>query len=159
MATQSLELLRRLADARVDFVVVGGMAATFHGTTIVTDDLDVCVRFDLETCGRLLTALSGVDARERMRPDRRPLATDPNEYVGLRNLYVTCSLGVLDLLGEVTGVGSFDVIRAASMPVELDGFTVQLMSLAQLLASKRAMGRPKDLRVAVELEHLRNLKR
>jgi predicted nucleotidyltransferase len=159
MATQSLELLRRLAEAGVEFVVVGGMAATFHGTTIVTDDLDVCVRFDLETCSRLLAALAGLEARERMRVERRPLATDPHELVGYRNLYLACTLGVLDLLGELTGVGGFDVINDQAIAIELDGFSIKVMSLEQLIASKRAVGRPKDLRVAVELELLRTGRR
>lgn len=46
---------KRIADAKVDFVVVGGVAATIHGVTLVTYDLDVCVRFDLETCTRIST--------------------------------------------------------------------------------------------------------
>ena len=78
MATSPLlELLKRLADAKVELVLIGGMAATVHGTTTVTYDLDVCVKFDTGTCERILTALRGLDPRQRMRPDRLPLPDDP----------------------------------------------------------------------------------
>lgn len=159
MATQALALTQRLAEARVDFVIVGGIAATFHGTTLVTDDLDICVRFDLDTCERLLEAVHGLEPRERMRPDRPPLANDPSAFVGNRNLYLWTTLGVLDVLGEITGVGGLDVIRRDAVEGQLGGFTARFMSLDHLLASKRAVGRPKDLRVAIELEELRGRSR
>lgn len=159
MATQSLELLRILTEAGIDFVVVGGIAATFHGTTIVTDDLDVCVRFNLETCQRILAALANLDPRHRMRADRLPLSTDPASFVGYRNLYVASKLGVIDFLGEVAGVGGFDEVKAGSVIGEVGAVSVRFMSLDHLLASKRAMGRPKDHRVLIELEVIHGKRR
>ena len=156
MATPLLDLLKRLADAKVEFVLVGGMAATVHGASIVTDDLDICVSFDLATCERILLALAGLDPYERMRPDRRPLSLDARAFVGFRHLYVSSNLGVLDLLGEITGVGGYDVLVKGALEVQLDGFAVRVMSLDDLLASKRAMARPKDLRMAIELELIRS---
>jgi molybdopterin-guanine dinucleotide biosynthesis protein len=38
-------LLQRLCDAEIDFVIVGGFAATLHGSSLVTRDLDVCAIF------------------------------------------------------------------------------------------------------------------
>jgi hypothetical protein len=55
----TLDLLRRLVEQRVDFVLVGGMAATAHGSSVVTEDVDVCTRFQLENLERLLKALEG----------------------------------------------------------------------------------------------------
>ncbi len=157
--TQSPQLLKLLVDGGVDFVVVGGIAAIFHGAQLVTFDLDVCVRFDADTCGRLIRVLAPLDPRHRMRPDRLPLSPDPESIVGYRNLYVSCTLGIIDFLGEITGVGSFDVIRPASVEGRIADVPVRFMSLDQLLASKRAMARPKDLRVAQELELIRARRR
>jgi hypothetical protein len=159
MATPLLDLLKRLADAEVDCVVVGGMAATIHGVTSVTYDLDVCVCFDLETCQRILTALRDLDARHRMRPDRLPLSTDPSSFVGNRNLYVACSMGVVDFLGEISGVGGLRELKSQAPIVPLGDFSVRVMSLDQLITSKRAMSRPKDLRALVELELIRAKRR
>ncbi|MBK7861980.1 MAG: hypothetical protein IPJ65_25855 [Archangiaceae bacterium] len=113
------------------------------------------MRFASESCRRLLLALTGLQPRHRMRPDRLPLSTDPTALVGSRNLYVACALGVVDFLGEVTGVGSFDVVRRDAVGAQVGAVTVNFMSLEQLLTSKRALARPKDLRVVQELELIR----
>ncbi len=148
----TLALLRRLTTAKVDFVLVGGLAAIAHGSAVVTEDVDVVVRFDELTLRRLFEALSGTNPRERMSPQRPALGDDPLKYVRSRTLDVTTDEGVLDLLGEITGVGGFERVAANAVTVSLDGQTVRVMRLEDLIASKRAMGRPKDLRVAVELE-------
>ncbi|MBL8950879.1 MAG: hypothetical protein JNK82_08890 [Myxococcaceae bacterium] len=132
------------------------MAATVHGTTTVTYDLDVCVKFDAVTCERILGALRGLDPRQRMRPDRLPLPDDPAYIVGNRNLYVATSLGVVDFLGELTGVGGFEEVRRHAEQIRLGDLDLLVISLDQLIASKRAMGRPKDQRAAVELELIRS---
>lgn len=159
MATPLLDLLKRLAEAEVDLVVVGGMAATIHGVTTVTYDLDVCVSFDQETCARILTAVRDLDPRHRMRPDRLELSTDPTSIVGNRNLYLATSMGVVDFLGEIAGVGGLSELKPHASIVELGDFSVRVMSLDQLIASKRAMGRPKDHRALVELELIRAKRR
>ena len=41
----TLDLLRRLVEHGVEFVLVGGMAAAAHGASIVTEDVDICIRF------------------------------------------------------------------------------------------------------------------
>lgn len=43
------ELLHRLTNAQLDFIVVGGVAATIHGVSEPTRDLDVCIRLNAAT--------------------------------------------------------------------------------------------------------------
>jgi len=50
-------LLQRLCDAGVDFVIVGGFAATLHGSSLVTRDLDVCAILSSENVEKLRAAL------------------------------------------------------------------------------------------------------
>ena len=83
----TLGLLKRLTEAGVDFVVVGGMAAAAYGSSLVTDDVDVCVAFDDQTISRILRALEGTHPRQRMRPDHPPLSADSAAYVGFKNLH------------------------------------------------------------------------
>ena len=125
----------------------------------MTYDLDVCVRLDEPTAARIVHALSGLDPRHRMRPDRLPVTLDTAALTGMRNLYVATTLGVVDFLGEVTGVGQFAEVDREATSVALGDFNVKVMSLDQLIASKRAMARPKDLRVLVELELIRAKRR
>ena len=70
------------------------------------------------------------------------------------NFTLTTSAGDIDLLGEVTGLGGYGDIALAAERIELHGASVRLLSLADLLRSKAAAGRAKDL---VDLEALRKL--
>jgi len=65
------ELLRRLADAGVEFIVVGGAAAVLHGAPITTEDLDIVHRRSPENVSRLKTLLDELDARVRELANRR----------------------------------------------------------------------------------------
>lgn len=128
------------------------MAGAAYGSSIVTVDVDVCAPLDTQNVGRILEALRGLNPRMRMRPDRPPLPGDPGALIGLRNLYVVCDAGQVDFLGEITGVGPYEVVARSAISLDLGGFVCPVMGLEDLIRSKRAMGRPKDLRAAQELE-------
>lgn len=151
----TLDLLRRLADHGVEYVLVGGMAAAAHGSSVVTEDVDICIRFDLATLERLLAALRDSHPRQRMQPQRDPLSDDPKTYLGWRNLYVVTDEGQLDVLSEVTGVGGLDDLLPRSDELDLGGFRCRVIGLDDLIRAKRTLGRPKDIRVALELEAVR----
>lgn len=148
----TLELLRRLVREKVEFVLVGGMAAIAHGSLSVTEDVDVCIRFDANTIERLARALSDLHPVQRMSAVRAPV-TDWGRLVGNRNLYLDTDLGVLDLLGELSGLGPWERLVASAVTLRLQpDLEVHVIGLADLILSKRTVARPKDLRVARELE-------
>ena len=128
------------------------MAAIAHGSASVTEDVDVCVRFDEPTVRGILRALEGTNPRERMSPVRPSLGTDPLRFVGNRNLYVVTDEGVIDFLGEITGLGTWERVAANSVTLQLADFSVSVVGLEDLITSKRKLARPKDQRVARELE-------
>ncbi len=148
----TLGLLRRLTAANVEFVLVGGMAAIAHGSGTVTEDVDVCIRFDEQTLSRVLAALRGTNPRERMNAARPALSEEPMKYVGYRNLYVTTDEGVIDFLGEVIAVGGLDELQRSAVTLGLGDFQCRVIGLRNLIDCKRALARPKDLRVVSELE-------
>ncbi len=73
------------------------------------------------------------------------------------NFKLSTDLGNLDLLSEVTGLGGYDQVRAASVAMSLFGMLCQVLSLDALIVAKRAAGRTKDLLVLPELEALREV--
>jgi hypothetical protein len=154
MTQDTPRLLALLVEAGVRFVVIGGVAAIAHGASTFTRDLDVLIAFDAETIPRLLTALADHDPRNALDPARRPIPRDPASFEGYRNLYVSTDLGRLDLLGE-TPSGGLDELIGRAVPMRLAGVTVPVIALDDLIAIKRALGRPKDLLVAAELEAIR----
>ena len=147
----TLELLRRLSAEKVEFVLVGGMAAIAHGSATVTEDVDLCIRFDVPTLTGVLRALAGTNPRERMNP-LKPSVKDPARYVGYRNLYLVTDEGVLDLLSEILTVGAYDSVAANAVEMDLGGFPCRVIGLEDLIRCKRALGRPKDLNAAAELD-------
>ncbi len=62
------QLLQRLCDADIDFVVVGGFAALLHGSTQVTRDLDVCAVLSSEDVAKLRAALQDLKPTHRLTP-------------------------------------------------------------------------------------------
>ena len=73
----------------------------------------------------------------------------------LVSISLVTRLGALDLLGELTGGGSYDALLPHSVVVAMFGLSVRCLSLGQLIATKRAVGRPRDLDALAELEVIR----
>ena len=146
-----------LADAQVRFVIVGGLAVTIHGSAYITLDLDFCYARDAENLARLASVLKPFNPRLRGAPAELPFRFDEETLKRGLNFTLSTELGDLDLLGEVTGIGDYAAVLAASEPVELFDRTFNVLTLDALIASKRAAGRPKDLQVLPELEALREI--
>ncbi len=144
-------LLQRLSDAGIDFVVVGGLAAVLHGSSLVTRDLDVCASLSGTNLEKLRGALRDLHPRHRIATEQASFLENPEPGVSLQNLYFQTDLGALDLLGSITGVGDFDQVRESAVEVEIFGRNVKVIGLDQLIQTKEAVGRPKDLLAAMEL--------
>jgi hypothetical protein len=142
---QLTELLKRLVDAKVEFSLIGGMASRHYGVTLVTEDVDVCTRFTFENLKRIENAVKDFHPRHRLTANKLPLEMTEQLFRGLKNLYLTTDIGVLDCLGEVAGVGDFDAVLKKS---ELKSFPFgqcHVLGIGALIDAKKAVGRPHDL--------------
>lgn len=148
--------LRLLADARVDFIVIGGMAAAAHGSARATLDLDVVYARDRENVRRLATALASHAPYLRGAPPGLPFVFDEATILHGLNFTLTTDLGDLDLLGEVVGGGTYEELLPHTMELDAFGARCRYVTLEGLLALKRAAGRPKDLEAIAELELIRD---
>jgi hypothetical protein len=146
-----------LADHDVDFVLVGGMAAVLHGSPTVTNDADIVPAHNPENLARLADALRHLDARIRSTTDVDGLAFDPHPELlasmSLLNLTTRC--GDLDLTFSPVGIGTYDDIRPTSVAFDIDGLTVYVARLDDVIRSKRTADRPRDRAVMPVLEALR----
>jgi predicted nucleotidyltransferase len=120
-AFQPTKLLRRLADGGVDFVVVGGVAVVAQAMPRWTKDLDICYATDAENLGRT------------------------------QILTLTSPEGDIDLLVQPNGCPPYPELKANADRIEIDGVPVLIASIDDLIAMKRAAGRPQDL---IDLEAL-----
>jgi hypothetical protein len=148
-----------LVSGGVDFVVVGGLAAVVHGSAAITRDLDITYAPDAENLERLSQAMVGLDARLRGVTDDVPFVPDGPTLRRTRMLTLTTPDGAIDLLAQPDGSPSYDRLRERAWRTELAGLTVLVASLDDLIAMKKAAGRPKDLVAVEELEAIKRLQR
>lgn len=144
--------VRLLGRFNVDCVIVGGVAATLHGSEIPTTDLDVCYARNPVNLERLANALQSVHAHLRNAPRDIPFLLDAETLRRGLNFTFTTDIGSLDLLGEVRGVGYYEDVLPGSLIFELFGFPFAVVEIGKLVVAKRTAGRPKDLLMLLELE-------
>jgi hypothetical protein len=153
--TQLETLLATLSEAKVDFIIVGGVAARAHGSSRLTDDLDISYSRDPANLARIVEALSPVQPYLRGAPLGLPFDWSAATLRAGLNFTLTTTIGAIDLLGEITGGGGYtDLLPHASI-ITLFGRETLLLDLPWLIRVKRAAGRPKDLEVIAELQALR----
>jgi predicted nucleotidyltransferase len=150
--TDFAAMLRALADTGVEFILVGGAAATAHGAARLTLDLDVVYRRSEENLERLAGALAPHHPYLRGAPLGLPFMWDAVTLRRGLNFTLTSDLGDIDLLGEIVGGGGYDNLIGSSSPIEVFGISCQCLDLERLIEVKRAAGRPKDLEAIAELE-------
>lgn len=145
MIQEAESLLQRLHSHKVEFVIIGGICNVLHGVTLVTQDVDVCCRFCPENLRRLQAAVRDLHPVHRQTPHKLPFVLDEHLARELKNLYLRTDLGVIDCLAEVAGIGDFDAVWQASVPVSLSFGECQMLSLEALIRSKETMGRDQDV--------------
>ena len=94
------QLLQRLCDADVDFVVVGGFAALIHGSTQVTRDLGICAVLSREDVAKLREALRDLNPTHRLTSQRLSFLTNPDAGVPVQKLYLETEIGTVDILSS-----------------------------------------------------------
>ncbi len=146
--------VQALCDAGVDFIIIGGWCAILHGGAHVTNDLDIFFSRESENLRRLYRALAPYHPRLRDLPSDLPFVWDEATLRNGTTFTLTTDLGMIDIFGEVKGLGSFEETKAESVAVEAFGRRVQTLALTGLIQAKRAAGRDKDLRDLPELESL-----
>jgi hypothetical protein len=149
------QLLQRLCGADIDFVIVGGFAATLHGSSLVTRDLDVCAVLSNENVEKLRKALRDLRPAHRFTTQKLSFLDSPEPGVRLLNLYLGTEIGPVDVLGSIMGVGEFEQVSAGAIEVDLFGRRCRVISLDDLIRAKEALGREKDLLAVKELKAIR----
>jgi hypothetical protein len=147
--------LQLLGEYEVNCVIIGGVAASLYGSSILTHDLDVCYARSPENLKRLAAALQSVNARLRNAPPDIPFILDDETLRRGLNFTFATDVGSLDLLGEVRGVGYYDDMIAEAIVYDLFGYSFPVIDIEKLIMAKRAAGRGKDLAVLPELEAIR----
>jgi predicted nucleotidyltransferase len=150
------KLLQLLGNAQIEFVIIGGVAANLHGSSQVTQDIDIVTRLSAHTITKLRACLAPYHPVHRMTPQKLSFLEVPEKLDSVKNLYLATDLGVLDVLGELPGVGTFNELAARADETRLDDQIVKILSLDDLIASKTQLGRNKDKATVLELRVIKS---
>jgi hypothetical protein len=149
-------LISALAEARVNFIIVGGAAAVAHGSTRMTDDLDLVYQRKPENIEALVKALSPLRPFLRGVPEELPFRWESQTIRNRLNFTLTTAAGSIDLFGEIILGGTYDDLVPYSNYLELYGHKCLCLGLNRLIEVKRAAGRAKDFEVIAELELIKD---
>lgn len=144
-------LVRALVERDVRFVVIGGIAVAAHAAIRATEDVDIVPDPAPDNIGRLIDALTFLDARLLLNPGR---GIDQEVQDGLargRNVTLTTELGDLDVVQSLPGVPSFSQLDADAVEARLFDVAIRVCSKEHLIAMKRARSSALDL---ADLERL-----
>jgi len=143
-----------LSDEGVEYVLVGGLAATAHGASLVTFDVDVCFRRGPANCERLARALARL-AAEVFPPRQEPIPITAGLLETHRLVHLRTHAGRLDLLAEIPGLGTYEDLYPETTRIDISGFSVPVLTLDQLIRAKSVLQQSKDRQ---HLDQLRKLK-
>jgi len=132
-----------LAEARVEAILIGNAAAAIHGAPVTTLDFDFMFRETTTNLAKLKKFANRLEAII-LRP-----------YYPVSKLYrvVNDERGLqADFMPAIHGVKSFNSLRSRAEQMEFAGRPLWVASLADIIASKRAAGRLRDLAVIEVLE-------
>jgi len=152
--TNFQKIIVALSEAEVEFVIVGGLAATAHGSARLTQDVDVVYARASDNVDRLVRSLAPFEPYLRGAPAGLPFEWSRATIDRGLNFTLTTTIGDIDLLGEITGGGGYDDLLPHCQQMEFFGCACRCLDLPTLIRVKRAAGRPKDLEAIAELEAL-----
>lgn len=163
------EMLRVLDEHGVRHVLVGGVAAIFHGYSGATFDADIVPDLHPRNLKSLAAALRNLEARVYADPRRRdldaegapPEASDltlgrPSTIKSHLTWFFSTRAGRLDVQQVIDGPGGYTPLASRAVVTEVAGARLLVISLADLVESKQTAGRTKDLAALDELRRLRD---
>ncbi|MBC2694373.1 MAG: nucleotidyltransferase family protein [Desulfobacteraceae bacterium] len=136
-------LLKRLNEAGVEFVLVGGVAAVAQGTPVTTFDLDIVHRQTDENIEKLMKFLKSIGAYQR-RPDDKVIKPDERDLKGKGHVLLTTRFGPLDVLAVIENGRGFEELLTDTVEIEFQGFKVYVLRLETMVVLKRESKNPKD---------------
>jgi predicted nucleotidyltransferase len=150
------KLIAILVNNHVEFIIVGGAAATAHGAARLTLDLDIVYARQKTNLENIVQALQPVEPYLRGAPPGLPFEWSVETLKNGLNFTLITTLGAIDLLGEIVGGGNYEQLKPDTIKVNVFGVECLCLSLERLIEVKRAAGRPKDLEAIAELVQILN---
>ena len=138
-----VEVGRHMHDIALEAVLIGNAAAALQGAPVTTVDFDFLFRKTPRNMGKLKALATALRAVV-LRP-----------YYPASELYrvVRDDDGLqVDFMTVIHGIRSFAGVRDRASTIEIDGIPIRVAALEDIIRSKRAARRPRDIAVLDILE-------
>lgn len=136
-------LARTFADHKLEVILIGNMGAALHGAPVSTVDVDFLFHRTPQSMRKLKTVTIALGG-QLMQP-YYPLS-------GLYRLHRESDGLQVDFMTRIDGIRSFESLRSRARPISIGGATLLVADLKDIVQSKKATGRPKDLAELATLE-------
>ena len=159
MSSDFFNLLERLVNAGVDFVIIGSFAGVVHGCTYVTQDVDICCDFEPATLLALQKAISDLHPVHRLTEGRKKLELTEQTCGQFKNLYLDTDIGQLDCFSFLDGLGDYSEVRRESELIEVEEIKMRVLNVDALIKTKKSMNRLRDKEAILQLEAIKKLRK
>jgi predicted nucleotidyltransferase len=137
-----VEIGRHLHDVGLEAVLIGNAAAALQGAPVTTVDFDFMFRKTARNLEKLKALARKLDATIL-----RPFYPASDLYRVVRDDGLQ-----LDFMAAVHGIRSFEGLRDRATDLEIEDTVIRIASLPDIIKSKKAARRPRDLAVIEVLE-------
>lgn len=143
---------------KVVYVLIGGLAAVYHGSPFPTEDADITPDDTDANLTRLAAALREFNAKIRTEsaPEGLPFACDARGLAAAKTWNLVTDAGDLDIAFQPSGTHGYRDLHRDAISAEIYATTVEIASLDDVIRSKQAANRPKDQRVLPTLREIAN---
>lgn len=153
------ELLERLCESGVEFILVGGLAAVVQGSPVTTMDVDIVHKRTPENIARIMQLLKSIGTVYR-RPDDKIIEPEASALAGMGHMLFTTRLGPLDILSFIEERKTYEDLIDHTVGIPFRGYTIRVLDLKVMVDLKRLSGDPGDQqRLAILEETLRQSNR
>lgn len=160
-----LPLFKALNDAQVQYIVVGGLATVLHGYARMTADVDLVINLEPTEAENAVRTLLQLGMKSRLPVDPMQFANKETRtaWINEKHMLVfsfydpTNPLRVVDLF--VQEPMPFDEMAKRAEPVDIQGTSVPVCAITDLITLKRRAARPRDLDDVAHLEELLRIRK
>jgi Nucleotidyl transferase of unknown function (DUF2204) len=143
------DLLAEFVRAGVRFALIGGYAVGYHAKPRATKDLDLLVSGEGDNLARVAAGLERFGAPAAVVEAARVMGPTEVVYLGVEPVRI-------DILRAADGIDTERVLSRA-VTLSLGSLVIPVIAIDDLIANKRASGRPRDLGDVEMLERARRL--
>jgi len=139
-----LRVSEALSKARVRHALVGGYAVALHGAVRGTLDIDLVVRLDEKSFVGAERALRSIGLEPRLPVTAREVFRFREEYIANRNLMAWSFVNPNRPSELVDIVLTHDLAELDTKTVRVEGRSIRIVALNDLIEIKLQSGRPQD---------------